>query len=198
MGKANPIESLPGSDDLCHENWSGQGLEITAFHHSHIPSIIVELDTPCGIWTILNRRYVPVAVVIDYEFLTFPVVVTVAKEWKLDADFFSKRILEAFTELLPETFALNKLVMVVVESDKYFCDVGVELIKLIFCNGTACTIFEATVFFCTRLMGVIHIMRLGCWNVLKIDLTSFSVLDHELIPVIFGLQVFWIYSIWEK
>lgn len=81
-------------------------------------------------------------VVVNDEFLTLPVVVGVAKEWKLDAEFFPKRILEAFTELLPETFALNKLIMIIVQSDEYIRDVGAELIKLRFGNQMAGTIFK--------------------------------------------------------
>ena len=148
--------------------------------------------------TLFNRRYIPVAVVVDHEFLTLPVVIAVAKERKLDAQFLPKCILQAFAEFFPEAFALDKLVVIVVESDKYFRDIGAELVKLRFSDGTTCTIFKVAVFPCARLIHVINIMGLGCWNVLAIKLTSFPILDCDLVPVIFGLRDFWICSIWEK
>jgi hypothetical protein len=111
--------------------------------------------------TFFDERYIPAVVVVNYKFFALPVVVTVVKEWKLDVEFFPKCVLEAFTELLPETFAFNKLIIIVVKSDKYFHDVGVELIKLRFHNKTTSAIFEVAIFSCARLVGVTYVMRLG-------------------------------------
>ena len=84
--------------------------------------------------SLLIDGYIPLSVVINNKFLTLPVVLTVAKEWKLDAEFFPKCVLQAFAEFLPESFALNKLVVIVVEGDKYIHDKCAELIKLRFSN----------------------------------------------------------------
>lgn len=119
--------------------------------------------------------------------MPFPVVIAVAKEWEFDVDFFPECILEAFTKLLPETFTLDKLMVIIVESNENIRDIAAELIKLRFGNRATSTIFKVAVFPGVRLICVIQIMRLGCWNVFAIELTSFPILDGEFVPVVFQL-----------
>jgi hypothetical protein len=133
----NQIENSQGSDDfhsgrqwwakfgdhtLTSLNWGAQSVSVVFF----------ELESGTGILTLLDRRYVPTAVIVDYESLALPVVVAVAKEGKSDAEFLPERVFQTFAEFLPGPFALDKFVVVIVECDEYFRDVGAELIELRF------------------------------------------------------------------
>jgi hypothetical protein len=80
--------------------------------------------------TLFDGRYIPAAIVVDYELLTLPIVVAVTEEGELDTEFFPKRVLKAFAEFSPEPSALDKVMVIVVESDKYTRHVAAELIEL--------------------------------------------------------------------
>lgn len=78
--------------------------------------------------------YIPTAVIVNYEFLSLPVVVAVTEEREFDAEFFPKRILQAFAEFSPESLALDMVMVIVVESDEYIRHMGADLIELGFSN----------------------------------------------------------------
>jgi hypothetical protein len=79
---------------------------------------------------LLDDRYIPPAIVVNYKFFTLPVVITVPKKWEFDTSFFPECVLETFAEFLPEPFAFDKVVVVIAESDEYVHDIAAELVKL--------------------------------------------------------------------